>query len=114
MDINNVLYSSIDKYYKVLGNSGYLNDNEVDRLLVYSFIDSLITNYAHYITEEDYKYLFELANCLSKQSCLIDNIITVKHTMPVDNYLQDTIIRISEDDIIRITDDDLVRLIDSL
>ena len=111
MDINELTLTSLQNYYKILKNTGYLENSQVYKLLLLTYIADLFDNSTSwYITEEDYILLTSIVDCLSKDTCIIPFNILPKHTEPINNYLEDTPTRISEDDIIRLSQDDVLRL----
>lgn len=71
MELANEVFNSLDKYFCTLPYTGYKSDNEVNKLLVFTFIEELLYGpLSQYITEEDYTYIIDAMYCLYG-SCLI-------------------------------------------
>ena len=70
--MDEIVYSALNKYYDVLGKTGYLPDSTVRKLLLLSFYkDFVFSDYRGLLSKEDY-YLIERAlNCLYGSDCLI-------------------------------------------
>lgn len=72
MDVSNNLYNSLVTYFNALSNFGYKKYTDVYKLLVYSFIEEMLTGpFRIYITEDDYKSISIALECLYGSSCLI-------------------------------------------
>lgn len=112
MEILNDVAKSMDIYFNTLAQLGYKKQSDVDRLLVYSFFEELLTGEMRYfITESDYKLIEQALSCLYGSSCLV----------PYPEYINDDSLfghiesgglispRITEDSNIRFTEDDRVR-----
>ena len=73
MEITNITNEALRRYFKSLATFGYMKYSEVDKLIVLSFIEELMTGpLSIYITEEDYKVLLNALECLYGSTCLID------------------------------------------
>lgn len=71
MELTNDVYNSINSYFSVLSHTGYKSYKEVDKLIVYCFIEELLTGtMAFYITEDDYNNIMNAIECLYG-TCLI-------------------------------------------
>lgn len=71
MELTNEVYSSVNKYFLSLSHLGYKPDREVDKLLVFTFIEELLYGpLSQFITEEDYKSINNSVYCLYG-SCMI-------------------------------------------
>lgn len=71
MVLHNKTYDALNNYFSLLSHTGYKSYNEVYKLLVLSFIEEMISgNMKEYITEEDYKYISSMMECLYG-SCMI-------------------------------------------
>lgn len=65
-------YEALSRYFTALSQSGYMPYGEVDKLLVFLYIQELIEGkYNVTITEQDYKILQESLYCLYGSTCLI-------------------------------------------
>lgn len=115
VEILNQVVESIDNYFDSLSKFGYKKQSDVDKLIVLTFIEELLSSeMRYYITEEDYRVLEQVLNCLYGSSCLI----------PYPKYVSDTSlfglsdsnvlrIRISDSDIARVTENSIVRFINT-
>lgn len=72
MDVSNDLYNSLVNYFNVLSNFGYKKYTDVYKLLVYSFIEEMLTGpFRIYITEDNYRSIATVLECFYGSSCLI-------------------------------------------
>jgi len=69
--MENLLYNTYLRYFTELGSLGYKNNNEVKKLLFYTFIQELVNTTSIVISKEDYKHLENALYCLYGTSCLI-------------------------------------------
>ena len=71
MELTNKVFESLDRYFYILSKRGYNNYCEVNKLLIVSFIEELLTGaMASMVTEEDYDIVTKVINCLGG-SCLM-------------------------------------------
>lgn len=108
MDITNEVYNAISRYYTILSKTGYKEYNEVDDLLIYTFIEELLTEYAEFITESDLQSITKLLYCLYG-SCMI-LFPDYEDYVGVINTIQSQF-RITENNCMRITEDNSFRTI---
>lgn len=110
-NITKITEKTLTKYFNVLSKLGYKSYNDVNKLLVLSFIEELLTSeLSFFITEGDYRSITNAVYCLMGNNCLIslpsyptwDNLI---HSTNIDVRY-----RISEDSILRNTEDKLFRI----
>lgn len=69
MELTNDVYNSINRYFKSLTHMGYKPDSEVNKLLVFIFIEEMLDEGYEFITEEDYKIISSVLECMYG-SCL--------------------------------------------
>lgn len=70
--VGNEVLHSINLYYNALANFGYKKQDDVNKLLIYIFIDDLLTGpMRQYINELDLRVISKALNCLYGSSCLI-------------------------------------------
>ena len=69
--MEDLLYNTYLRYFTELGNLGYKNNNEVKKLLFYTFIQELVSTTSIVIPKEDYEHLENALYCLYGTSCLI-------------------------------------------
>lgn len=112
MDINQLSLDSIKRYYNILKKTGTFDYEQVYKLFLLTYIGDLLSEeYSWYITEEDYSLLLNLINCISKTTCIVPYTNIATHIQPINNFLSDYAIRISENEIIRLAEEDVLRLI---
>ena len=71
MVLHDKTYNSLNNYFSLLSRTGYKSYNEVYKLIVLSFIEDIISSdIKEYLTEEDYKYISSVIECLYG-SCII-------------------------------------------
>lgn len=111
MEILNETFGSLSSYFDALGKFGYMNDKEVEKLLMFIFIEELVTGeLREFITEADYRDIEKALYCLYGSSCLIPypdlaNADSIWHRTDSSILLP----RITEDNIIRFSEDDRMR-----
>lgn len=112
VEIINDVFNSIGTYFNALTQFGYKKQEDVNKLLVYNFIEEMLTGEMRFfVTEADYRLIEQALSCLYGSSCLI----------PYPQYANDDCLfghiesgglispRITEDSNIRFTEDDRVR-----
>lgn len=113
MDINQLTLTSINRYYNILSHTGYLEDSQVNKLLLLVFITELFQDdFSWFMSDDDYSRLMGIIDCISKSTCIVPYTKSAIHIKPVKNYLEDIPSRVSETNIIRLTESDLIRLSD--
>lgn len=107
MEISRQAADSVSSYFKALTYFGYKKQTDVDKLLIFNFIEELLTGSMKcFITEDDYRYIEQALNCLYGSSCLI----------PYPEYTTNTISsgcgchKIGEDNSIKFVEDDTIRV----
>lgn len=111
MDNRVITLKALKNYYQTLRKTGYVPKSDVYALMVLSFITDLCSQeYAWYISQEDYKYLINLLQCLGKQYCLVPFDWESIKTDPVNNYLENIPIKITEDEVIRLGQEIVLKL----
>lgn len=103
MELTNDVYDSVNKYFSVLSHMGYKSYSEVDQLLVYTFIEEMLSGpLSQYITEDDYNNISSSLNCLYG-SCMIPFPDYKRTASSIVSKLPDEY-RITESGIIRLTE----------
>lgn len=102
---------AIDRYMSILSHVGYKSYCAVDRLLVYSFIEEILTKFNTAVTEDDYNSMANVLNCLYG-SCMIPFLYYMKSTseseeVPLFYY---DYFRMSEDNNLKTTENNNLRL----
>lgn len=109
VEITNEAHKAINKYFSVLKHMGYKPYNQVNKLLILSFIEEFLTGpMAYFITEQDYNDIDKALNCIYG-SCMI-SYPSYKQAFsePVKNVYKEY--RITEDKVLRETEDNYLRV----
>lgn len=107
-----ILNESLDRYFNVLSKTGYVNSDNVDKLMLLIFLQEFLTECEYIITEEDYNLINSIINCLSDSSCLIPYRQFKQPSEPLVGYINNVLIRITEQDDERIVvQDGEIRLV---
>lgn len=69
--MDDVLYDACLRYFTSLSHYGYRNEDEVKKLLLYTYIHELVNTTSIVISEEDYKHIENALYCIYGTSCLI-------------------------------------------
>lgn len=65
MQLTEDVYSALKKYFSTISNIGYKSYGEVDKLLVFIFIEEILNGpMCAYVSEEDYKTLTDTLECM--------------------------------------------------
>ena len=109
VEISNDAYNSVAKYFSVLTHTGYKPYNEVEKLLVFLFIEELLTGpMAYEVTEEDYNTIDKALNCIYG-SCMISYPDYKKAIdKPIRKVFEEY--RITESGVLRETEDNYPRV----
>lgn len=112
VEISNQVFDSMGAYFNTLTQLGYKKQSDLDKLIIYNFIEEMLTgDMRFYITESDYRSIEQALSCLYGSSCLI----------PYPQYINDDYLfghidngglvstRITEDSNVRFIEDDRVR-----
>ena len=59
---NNLVTESLNRYFKLLEYTGYVNNNQVYQLIMLDIISDIFNNYEEYITDEDMQLFSSLFN----------------------------------------------------
>ena len=71
-NILEITSDSINNYFKILKNTGYIKKPETHRILILSFIEEMLDDkFFEYITENDYNVLINTINKLCSTSGII-------------------------------------------
>lgn len=109
MEITNDVYNAVDRYFSVLSHLGYKSYSEVNKLLVYCFIEEILTGpMSYYVTEKDYAIITGALECLYG-TCMMP-FPNYKESMsePVVNVFDPY--RITEEGVLRDTENSELRV----
>lgn len=71
MDENKILYNALNIYYNTLKNLGNIPYNEVNKIILYDFLQQIQTdNLSYYLTEDDIKTINNILSSYIGTSCL--------------------------------------------
>lgn len=78
-ELDNELYESIYRYFKVLSQFGYKSYEDVNRLLVMLYISDILSEYQ--VAEEDLRTLQNCMYCMYGTTCLVPYPKTSIHSV---------------------------------
>lgn len=94
VEITNISYDALRKYFNFLSFFGYRNYEDVHRLLILLFINSIFTGEcSEYVTEEDYRVIMNMVYLLTGKTCLI-SYMEFKSTATMLNSTSGTFVSI--------------------
>lgn len=65
MEFTNETFDSLERYFSILRHTGYKPYNQVEKLIVMTFIEELLSGpLSWFITDEDYKSIVNSIYCL--------------------------------------------------
>lgn len=111
--LDNLTFQTLERYFTVLEKVGYIKDGDVNKVILLTFLRDIVENFQYYLTEEDYNTINNILACLYGSSCLIPFAQYRKISEPIDNFVTDTPIRISEEVQIRHSQEDEERLVNN-
>lgn len=68
--MENLINNTLKNYFSLLAKTGYLNYNEVFKILVLLYIDKFIKNYPK-VNDEEYRIINNAIHSLQRNSCII-------------------------------------------
>lgn len=69
--MDELLYKTLDNYYKTLSISGYKEDSVVYKILVLQYIQEIFDKFKDCITDKDIKIIQNLINQFTTSTCEI-------------------------------------------
>ena len=104
-DFNLITVDTLNKYFDILSKAAYIKNQEVNKVIIPTFLSRLLNDFSEYITEEDYNDIIKSVYCLS--DCLI--------RLPKYNVFKDSLIHHKYNDglMLRITEDELNRFMEN-
>lgn len=105
----------LENYFNILSQTGYYKYSSVYKILVFIFIDDILnTEMNTFVTEDDYKLMVDILECLYGSECLISYPEFKELTTTLSTILgSSSAFRITEDSNVRISEDLFYRLIES-
>lgn len=109
MELTDEVYNSVNRYFSVLSHIGYKSYNEVEQLLIFTFIEEMLYGpLSQYLTEKDYNIINNSLYCLYG-SCMIPfpdykkSIYSTVYRMPDEYRITETgTLRLSESSELRV------------
>lgn len=109
MELTNEVYDSINRYFSVLSHTGYKPYTEVNKLIVYSFIEEFLNGpMSFYITDKDYRDISNVLECIYG-SCMIPYTDYRQYISNAINVMPDAY-RASDINVLRITETSDLRI----
>ena len=96
-ELDKLLAESLDRYFTVLENLGYVSDVNTNQLLLLQFIQEFLQEYQGYITEAEYTKIESVISCLSGSTCLIPYKQYTLISEPSWGYIYTVPVRTTED-----------------
>lgn len=113
-NITTISSEAFERYFNTLSKLGYKSYSNVDKLLVLSVIEDILSGeLSFFVTEEDYRSITNALYCIIGNNCLIDlPTYTTWDSLIHDNtsYWYNIKYRITEDSILRNTEDSTFRV----
>lgn len=112
VDVLNDVFKSISIYFNTLSQLGYKKQSDVDKLIIYAFIEEMLTGEMRiFVTEDDYRVIEQALTCLYGSSCLLPYPQYANNDSLFGHLESSGLItpRLAQDDNIRFTEDDRVR-----
>lgn len=104
----------VDRYFTMLGNTGYVKTKTVSRYLLYLFLVDFVDTLYFFMTDEDYACVNKLlVSLFSGAGCLLPYKLNCSHKTVVGlpTYMGYITKRVTEDEEDRITEDGTLRAI---
>ena len=102
---------AFERYFNTLSKLGYKSYSDVNKLLVLSIIEDILSGeLSFFVTEEDYRSITNALYCIMGNNCLIDLPSydtwdsTIQENKNMGSY------RLTEGDVLRITEDSIFRI----
>ena len=99
------------RYFNSLSKLGYKSYSDVNKLLVLSVIEDILSGELFlFVTEDDYRSITNALYCIMGNTCLIDlpNYDTLDSI--IHKYKNNTSYRITEEDVLRISENNIFRI----
>ena len=108
MELTNEVYDSITRYFRGLSHTGYKSYNEVNKLIVFTFIEELLYGpLSQFVTDKDYTTINNALYCLYG-SCMIPYPAYKESFEPISTKLFSQY-RHTENNLLRQSESELLR-----
>ena len=105
-ELSDITYEALSRYFTVLEKTGYVNDVDVNKLLLLQYIQQFLIDFQGYITKDDYNVIGRIIECLAGTTCLVPYLQYKQQSLPNNNYISEMYVRIAETENIRSTEPD--------
>ena len=110
-NITAISSEAFERYFNTLSKLGYKSYSDVDKLLVLSIIEDILSGeLSFFVTEEDYRSITNALYCIMGNNCLIDLPSYDSWDSIIHENKNSVTYRLTEGDILRITEDSIFRI----
>ena len=110
-NITAISSEAFERYFNTLSKLGYKSYSDVDKLLVLSIIEDILSGeLSFFVTEEDYRSITNAIYCIMGNNCLIDLPSYDTWDSIIHENKNRGSYRLTEGDILRITEDSIFRI----
>ena len=110
-NITAISSEAFERYFNTLLKLGYKSYSDVDKLLVLSIIEDILSGeLSFFVTEEDYRSITNAIYCIMGNNCLIDLPSYDTWDSAIHENKNRGYYRLTEGDILRITEDSIFRI----
>ena len=110
-NITAISSEAFERYFNTLSKLGYKSYSDVDKLLVLSIIEDILSGeLSFFVTEEDYRSITNALYCIMGNNCLIDLPSYDTWDSAIHESKNRGSYRLTEGDILRITEDSIFRI----
>ena len=110
-NITAISSEAFERYFNTLSKLGYKSYSDVDKLLVLSIIEDILSGeLSFFVTEEDYRSITNAIYCIMGNNCLIDLPSYDSWDSIIHENKNSVTYRLTEGDILRISEDSIFRI----
>ena len=110
-NITAISSEAFERYFNTLSKLGYKSYSDVNKLLVLSIIEDILSGeLSFFVTEEDYRSITNAIYCIMGNNCLIDLPSYDTWDSAIHENKNRGSYRLTEGDILRITEDSIFRM----
>ena len=110
-NITAISSEAFERYFNTLSKLGYKSYSDVNKLLVLSIIEDILSGeLSFFVTEEDYRSITNAIYCIMGNNCLIDLPSYDTWDSAIHENKNRGSYRLTEGDVLRITEDSIFRI----
>lgn len=110
-NITAISSEAFERYFNTLSKLGYKSYSNVDKLLVLSVIEDILSGeLSFFVTEEDYRSITNALYCIIGNNCLIDLPSYDTWDSIIHENKNSVSYRLTEENIVRISENDMFRI----